>query len=101
MPLWKKWSWRCKRSKDYYDAQCRIDTTEIAHTSKLVYATVGMAPPRNKPIVGANAFAHEAGIHQHGVLAHRNTYEIMSPASIGLIHGQRTGFGQAQRPPRV
>lgn len=70
--------------KDFYNAQCRIDTTEIARTSKLVYATVGMAPPRNKPIVGVNAFAHEAGIHQHGVLANRSTYEIMSPATIGL-----------------
>ncbi len=73
--------------KSFYDAQCRVVTTELSRASKLVYSAVGMAAPRNKPIVGANAFAHEAGIHQHGVMANRATYEIMSPASIGLTSG--------------
>jgi 2-isopropylmalate synthase len=70
--------------KSLYDAECRVVTPEITRASKLVYSTVGMMAPRNKPIVGANAFAHEAGIHQHGVMANRATYEIMSPASVGL-----------------
>lgn len=62
----------------------RIDTTKIYNTSKLVYNIIGQTPALNKPIVGANAFAHEAGIHQHGVLANRKTYEIMTPESVGI-----------------
>ena len=73
--------------KSLFDAQCRVVTTEITRASRLVYSTVGMIAPRNKPIVGANAFLHEAGIHQHGILANRETYEIMSPSSIGLSTG--------------
>ena len=70
--------------KDFFDASCRVNTTQIYRTSKLVYAIIGVPAPINKAIVGANAFSHEAGIHQHGVLAERTTYEIMSPESIGL-----------------
>jgi 2-isopropylmalate synthase len=70
--------------KDYYKASSRIDTTQIYRTSKLVYSIVGIPAPINKAIVGANAFAHESGIHQHGVLSDRTTYEIMTPESIGL-----------------
>jgi 2-isopropylmalate synthase len=70
--------------KDYFKASSRIDTTQIYRTSKLIYTIIGMPAPINKSIVGANAFAHESGIHQHGVLAERTTYEIMSPESIGL-----------------
>ena len=66
--------------------QCRVVTTEISRASRLVYSTVGMTAPRNKPIVGANAFAHEAGIHQHGVMANRATYEIMSPCIRRPVH---------------
>lgn len=62
----------------------KIDTTKIYNTSKLVYNIIGQTPALNKPIVGANAFAHEAGIHQHGVLANRKTYEIMTPESVGI-----------------
>ena len=62
----------------------RIDTTKIYNTSKLVYNIIGQTPALYKPIVGANAFAHEAGIHQHGVLANRKTYEIMTPESVGI-----------------
>lgn len=70
--------------REYFQAQTRIDTTQIYRSSRLVYAVVGMAAPMNKAIVGGNAFAHEAGIHQHGVLADPATYEIMDPAAIGL-----------------
>ncbi len=70
--------------KDILGAACRIDTRQIYRASKLVYSIIGLPVPINKAIVGANAFAHESGIHQHGVMAERTTYEIMSPESIGL-----------------
>ncbi len=66
-------------------AYTNIDTTRIYRTSRLVYNVLGLKSPLNKAIVGTNAFAHEAGIHQHGVLANRETYEIMTPESIGLV----------------
>jgi 2-isopropylmalate synthase len=61
-----------------------IDTTYITRASHLVSTITGMSVQPNKAIVGANAFAHEAGIHQDGVLKHAGTYEIMTPASVGL-----------------
>ncbi len=61
-----------------------IDTTQITRTSKLVSTITGFVVQNNKAIVGANAFAHESGIHQDGVLKHAGTYEIMTPESIGL-----------------
>lgn len=67
---------------------CKIDTTQLYRTSRLVYNIIGQPVPINKPIVGGNAFAHEAGIHQHGVMANRATYEIMTPESIGLPKNQ-------------
>jgi 2-isopropylmalate synthase len=67
-----------------YDAYCKVDTTQIYRTSRLLSNIIGQPVPPNKAIVGANAFAHESGIHQHGVLAERSTYEIMTPQSIGL-----------------
>ena len=70
--------------KALYDADTRIDTKQIYRTSKLVYNIIGQTAPLNKPIVGANAFAHESGIHQHGVLAKKETYEIMTPESVGV-----------------
>ncbi len=70
--------------KSYYEAETRIDTTQIYRTSRLVYGIIGMSVPLNKPVVGVNAFLHESGIHQHGVMAERTTYEIMTPESIGL-----------------
>ncbi|MBI4278769.1 MAG: 2-isopropylmalate synthase [Armatimonadetes bacterium] len=60
------------------------DATQIYRTSRLLCAITGIEVQPNKAIVGENAFAHEAGIHQHGVLADRATYEIMTPESIGL-----------------
>ncbi|NLI89960.1 MAG: 2-isopropylmalate synthase [Epulopiscium sp.] len=70
--------------RDYYNMSCNVDTTQIYNSSKLLSSITGVAVQPNKAIVGANAFAHESGIHQHGVLANKETYEIMTPASIGL-----------------
>jgi 2-isopropylmalate synthase len=61
-----------------------VRTTELAPTSRMLSSITGIWPPPNKAIVGRNAFAHEAGIHQHGVLSNPLTYEIMTPASVGL-----------------
>lgn len=69
---------------DYYGVKHGMDTTQIYRTSKLVTSLTGVAVQPNKAIVGANAFAHQSGIHQHGVLAEKTTYEIMTPESIGL-----------------
>ncbi|MDR2313431.1 MAG: 2-isopropylmalate synthase [Spirochaetaceae bacterium] len=70
--------------KDYLKADTGIDTTQIYGTSRLVTQVTGVKVQPNKAIVGDNAFAHEAGIHQHGVLANRATYEIMTPESVGI-----------------
>lgn len=69
---------------DVFGAATRIDTTQIYRASKAVYTVIGQNAPFNKPIVGRNAFAHESGIHQHGVLANKKTYEILTPESIGI-----------------
>jgi 2-isopropylmalate synthase len=79
--------------KDIYNVKMNIKTKELMRTSKLVYAILGQKPSLNKPIVGANAFLHESGIHQHGVLLNRSTYEIMTPESIG-INPQRMVLGK-------
>ena len=65
-----------------------IDTTQITRVSKLVSNYTGIVVPPNKAIVGANAFAHEAGIHQDGMLKHNATYEIMRPETVGLSQSQ-------------
>ena len=70
-----------------------IQTREIARTSRLVSRLTGYPVPPNKAIVGANAFAHEAGIHQHGVMVERTTYEIMDPQDVGL-DGSRLVLGK-------
>ncbi|NLB81132.1 MAG: 2-isopropylmalate synthase, partial [Clostridiaceae bacterium] len=70
--------------KDYYDFIHNIDSTKIIRTSKLVSSMTGIYVQPHKPIVGVNAFAHESGIHQHGVMQERSTYEIMTPESVGL-----------------
>ncbi len=69
---------------DLFDLDCRVDTTRIWDASHFVSSVTGVKVQPNKAIVGENAFAHEAGIHQHGVLANRATYEIMTPESVGL-----------------
>ena len=72
--------------KGLYSCQTNINTTHIYRTGKLVSSIIGQPIPINKPIVGNNAFLHESGIHQHGVLAEKTTYEIMSPEAIGKVH---------------
>ena len=69
---------------DHYEATTTVDTTKIIAASRTLAQITNTPPPRNKSIVGANAFAHESGIHQHGVLQNRETYEIMKPEDVGL-----------------
>nr|WP_302598255.1 2-isopropylmalate synthase [uncultured Cellulosilyticum sp.] len=73
---------------DYYNLGCNINTKEIYKTSKLLSSITGVRVQPNKAIVGENAFAHESGIHQHGMLANKSTYEIMTPESIGLTENK-------------
>lgn len=68
----------------FVDRFTRIDTQQIYRSSKTVYNIIGQTAPLNKPIVGRNAFLHESGIHQHGVLANKKTYEILTPEAVGV-----------------
>lgn len=81
--------------QDYFGVEIGADTTEIFETSRLVSSLTGYPIQYNKAVVGRNAFAHESGIHQHGVLRHRETYEIMDPAAIGhqsmIVLGKHSG----------
>lgn len=70
--------------RSYFDKDTNINKSEIYRTSKLVSSLTGMQIQPNKAVVGKNAFAHESGIHQDGVLKERETYEIMNPAMIGV-----------------
>jgi 2-isopropylmalate synthase len=72
-----------KTRQDIFNLRTRIDTSQIVPTSKLVSTITGYPVQPNKAIVGANAFAHESGIHQDGVLKHRETYEIMRAEDVG------------------
>jgi 2-isopropylmalate synthase len=74
-----------KTRTDFYAADTRVHTEEITRSSRLVTKITGIPVQPNKAIVGANAFAHESGIHQDGLLKERTTYEIMRPESIGLV----------------
>jgi 2-isopropylmalate synthase len=69
---------------DFYHCDTKIDSRQLVPTSRLVSAITGLAVQRNKAVVGRNAFAHEAGIHQDGMLKERRTYEIMRPEDVGL-----------------
>ncbi len=74
-----------------------IATRQLYKTSRLLASTIGFPIPRNKPVVGENAFAHESGIHQDGVLKKRETYEIMTPESVGrdasaIVLGRHSGL---------
>ncbi|VAX17621.1 2-isopropylmalate synthase [hydrothermal vent metagenome] len=73
-----------KVRKDIFNFETAINTTEIMNTSKLVSGFCGIIVQPNKAIVGENAFAHESGIHQDGMLKNRETYEIMTPDSVGV-----------------
>ena len=85
-----------KTRKDFYPVETVIDTVHIVPTSRLVASVTGFPVQPNKAIVGANAFAHESGIHQDGVLKHRETYEIMRAEDVGwsankLVLGKHSG----------
>lgn len=70
--------------RNMLDTTCRIETKNIYRSTRLLQSVIGLTVPPNKPVIGKNAFAHEAGIHQHGIMADRLTYEIMSPESVGI-----------------
>ena len=70
--------------RDFYDADTGVYTKQIYRSSKLLSSITGVAIAPSKAIVGANAFAHESGIHQHGVLANAQTYEIMNSTDVGI-----------------
>ncbi len=85
-----------KTRRDIFSCDTTIDTTQIVPTSKLVSSITGYPVQPNKSIVGANAFAHESGIHQDGVLKHRETYEIMRAEDVGwgankMVMGKHSG----------
>ena len=86
-----------KTRHDYFDdLQVNIDTKQFTKVSKLVSRLTGVVVPPNKAIVGSNAFAHESGIHQHGMMSNPETYEIMTPESVGaektdLVLGKHSG----------
>lgn len=73
---------RTRRS--YYGCDSRIDTHGIHRVSRMIASLSGVEPAPNKPVVGANAFQHESGIHQHGILSDRATYEVMKPEDLGI-----------------
>jgi 2-isopropylmalate synthase len=82
--------------QDQFPCDTRIDTTQIVNASRLVSGITGFPVQPNKAIVGANAFAHESGIHQDGVIKHRQTYEIMRAEDVGwttnkLVLGKHSG----------
>ena len=84
-----------KTRQDFFNVEIEADTTEIFETSRLVSRLTGYPVQFNKAVVGRNAFAHESGIHQHGVLKNRETYEIMDPSDVGqesqLVLGKHSG----------
>ncbi len=85
-----------KTREAYFGLHTGIDSRRLYPTSRLVSSITGMHVPRNKAVVGENAFAHEAGIHQHGMLRHHATYEIMRPEDVGisrsnLVLGKHSG----------
>lgn len=80
----------------FYSFGTNINTPRIVPTSQLLQRLIGMPVQRNKAVVGTNAFAHESGIHQHGMLRHRGTYEIMRPQDVGwpdtqMVLGRHSG----------
>ena len=81
---------------DLYPYGCGVATKEIVNSSRLLSDLTGLTIPLNKPVVGRNAFAHESGVHQHGMIGHSKTYEIMTPESVGrsrseLVLGKHSG----------
>jgi 2-isopropylmalate synthase len=72
----------------FYNLRTNIDTKQIMKTSRMVSNYMGMRVQPNKAVVGENAFAHESGIHQDGVLKHASTFEIMTPETVGLTQSR-------------
>jgi 2-isopropylmalate synthase len=77
-----------KTRQDYYPYQTKIVTEQLYPASQLLSSIITFGPQPNKAIVGANAFAHEAGIHQDGYLKNKSTYEIFDPQSVGVPAGK-------------
>lgn len=82
------------RSSEFDGLHCNVNTKEIYKTSKLVSDATGIIPQPNKAIVGKNAFMHESGIHQDGVLKHPGTYEIINPLDVGIIKSTNLVLGK-------
>jgi len=82
------------RKDAYGGLYTKIKTQEIFRTSRMVSQLTGLHVQRNKAIVGANAFAHESGIHQDGMLKERSTYEIMNPEDVGILSGTELVLGK-------
>ncbi|MDN3514987.1 MAG: 2-isopropylmalate synthase [Candidatus Brocadia sp.] len=74
-----------KTRKDFYHCSTHIVTKELIATSRLVSSLTGLRVQRNKAVVGENAFAHQSGVHQDGVIKERTTYEIMKPEDVGYL----------------
>ncbi len=91
-----------KVRRDHFEVETGVRTSEIAASSRLVSARTGYVVPPNKAVVGANAFAHEAGIHQDGMLKDERTYQIIDPTEVGVAmtlplgkHSGRHAFARA------
>ena len=85
-----------KTRKDYFGLKTSVNSRGLVYASQLLSRLTGLPVQRNKAVVGANAFAHEAGIHQHGVLMNPETYEIMKPEDVGrqgsyMVLGKHSG----------
>jgi 2-isopropylmalate synthase len=85
-----------KTRESYFGITTGVDTRRLYPTSRMLSNITGITIPRNKAVIGENAFAHESGIHQHGMLKHRATYEIMRPEDVGcarssLVLGRHSG----------
>jgi len=83
---------RCRGEEQMGGLYTGLTTKHIALASRMVSEYTGMVVQPHKAIVGANAFAHESGIHQDGMLKHKGTYEIMSPEDIGLVRADASGI---------
>ncbi len=85
-----------KTRNDIYRAHCNVNSKELVKTSRMISQATGICVQPNKAIVGKNSFAHEAGIHQHGVINNRETYEIMKAEDVGfdsneMVLGKHSG----------
>jgi methylthioalkylmalate synthase 1 len=83
---------KCRGAYVINGVYTKIDTRQIMATSKMVQEYTGLYVQAHKPIVGANCFVHESGIHQDGILKNRSTYEILSPEDIGIVKSQNSGL---------